>query len=152
MHTVRRARVYDRIELAEMCALLWPDAPVEEHAVEIDGKLATGMSGTLPMAIFVAEGEGAALGGFIEVGLRSHADGCDPLHPVGFIEGWFVREQYRGRGFGRELILAAEEWARKQRCREMASDALIDNADSLNAHAACGFEVVDRCVHFRKSL
>lgn len=34
----------------------------------------------------------------------------------------------------------------------MASDAPIDNEDSLLAHQALGFEVVDRCVHFRKPL
>jgi aminoglycoside 6'-N-acetyltransferase I len=32
----------------------------------------------------------------------------------------------------------------------MASDALIDNDGSQPAHEALGFEVVDRCVHFRK--
>jgi aminoglycoside 6'-N-acetyltransferase I len=34
----------------------------------------------------------------------------------------------------------------------MASDALIDNETSINAHTALGFKVVDRCVHFRKEL
>ncbi|HWG17323.1 MAG TPA: hypothetical protein VN678_05640 [Acidobacteriaceae bacterium] len=47
---------------------------------------------------------------------------------------------------------AAEEWARAHGAREMASDALIDNEPSELAHRALGFEVVDRCVHLRKSL
>jgi aminoglycoside 6'-N-acetyltransferase I len=34
----------------------------------------------------------------------------------------------------------------------MASDALIDNEPSIDAHEALGFEIVDRCVHFRKNL
>jgi aminoglycoside 6'-N-acetyltransferase I len=34
----------------------------------------------------------------------------------------------------------------------MASDALIDNRPSEDAHRALGFEVVDRCVHLRKDL
>ena len=46
---------------------------------------------------------------------------------------------------------AAEDWARARGCAEMASDALIDNSESEKAHAALGFEIVDRCVHFRKS-
>ena len=90
--------------------------------------------------------------GFLEVGLRSHADGCDTRQPVGFVEGWFVREEHRGQGVGRELMHAAEEWARAQGCLEMASDALIDNAGSEGAHTALGFEIVDRCIHFRKAL
>ena len=72
--------------------------------------------------------------------------------PVGFVEGWYVREPFRNRGVGRALMRAAEEWARRQGCIEMASDALIAEEGSHRAHQALGFEVVDRCVHFRKPL
>jgi len=34
----------------------------------------------------------------------------------------------------------------------MASDTWIDNEASQRAHEALAFEVVDRCVHFRKAL
>lgn len=132
--------------------MLWPESSFEEQLIEAGAVLSTGMSGTLPAVIFVSQDADGALNGFLEVGLRSHADGCDTTHPVGFIEGWFVREEARGRGVGRELMRAAEEWCRGQRCRELASDALIDNAGSQVAHQALGFEVVDRCVHFRKPL
>ena len=151
MVQVRRAREDDREQLGEMRLLLWPEGSLEEHLSELEDYFATGMSGTLPMAIYVAE-EDDALIGFLEVGLRSHADGCDPARPVGFVEGWFVREEYRGRSVGAHLMSAAEEWARNQRCREMASDALIGNTGSHAAHEALGFEVVDRCIHFRKTL
>jgi aminoglycoside 6'-N-acetyltransferase I len=36
--------------------------------------------------------------------------------------------------------------------RELASDTWLDNAGSQHAHEALGFEVVDRCVHYRKAL
>ena len=71
---------------------------------------------------------------------------------VGFIEGWFVYEASRQQGIGRALMRSAEEWARKQGCLEIASDTWIDHEDSQRAHQALGFEVVDRCVHFRKTL
>jgi len=148
---IRRVRREDREPLAAMLAALWPEGPLEEHRDELDALLATGLYGTLPGTIFVAEVEGELVG-FVEVGMRSHADGCDTSRPVGYIEGWFVRETFRNRGIGKKLVEAAEEWARAQRCREMASDALIDNQASLEAHAACGYEVVDRAVRFRKSL
>lgn len=135
-----------------MRVLLWPESSVEEQLGEADSLLATGMSGTLPAAIFVSQDTDGKLTGFLEVGLRSHADGCDTVRPVGFVEGWFVREEARGCGAGRELMQAAEEWCRKHRCSELASDALIDNQGSQVAHQALGFEVVDRCVHFRKTL
>jgi aminoglycoside 6'-N-acetyltransferase I len=152
MAGVRLARESDRNALAQMRALLWPDAGVEEHLWELDAILRNLMIGTLPMAILVSEDENGALIGFLEVGLRSHADGCDPARPVGFVEGWFVQEEFRNRGFGGELMRAAMDWARTQGCLEMASDALIDNKGSHRAHEALGFDVVDRCVHFRKAL
>jgi aminoglycoside 6'-N-acetyltransferase I len=34
----------------------------------------------------------------------------------------------------------------------MASDTWIDDETSIDAHQALGFEIVDRCVHFRKPL
>jgi len=46
--------------------------------------------------------------GFLEVGLRSHADGCNPSRPVGYIEGWYVTEDHRRCGVGRNLLAKAE--------------------------------------------
>jgi aminoglycoside 6'-N-acetyltransferase I len=153
---VRQAQLSDQHHLATMCALLWPDAPIEEHSRELDTTLRTGMYGTLPMAIFISQADDKAENqtptGFIEVGLRSHADGCDTALPVGFIEGWFVHEAFRNRGVGAALMRYAEDWARKQGCIEIASDTWLDDETSILTHQALGFEVVDRCVHFRKPL
>ena len=110
------------------------------------------MNGTLPGVVLVAIDGDERLAGFIEVGLRSHADGCDVARPVGFVEGWFVCEEMRGQGIGKQLMIAAEGWSRAHDCREIASDALVDNVVSQQVHSALGFEIVDRCVHFRKSL
>jgi aminoglycoside 6'-N-acetyltransferase I len=152
VYGTRPARPGDEDEIAEMCALLWPQGSREEHRREIEKLLHTGMCGTLPGTVLVAPDRNEQLAGFIEIGLRSHADGCDTARPVGFVEGWFVREGMRGRGIGNELMRAAEEWAREQKCVEIASDALLDNSASQSAHSALGFEIVDRCVHFRKAL
>ena len=127
---------------------LWPDTSFEDHLRELENVRAAG----LPAQTFVAVCEEGALVGFLDVGLRSHADGCNPARPVGFVEGWFVREAFRNQGIGRALMHAAEDWARAQGSVEMASDTWIDHEESQRAHAALGFEVVDRCVHFRKQL
>jgi aminoglycoside 6'-N-acetyltransferase I len=149
---VRQAQASDRIALAGMRASLWPEEPLEAHLKEIDDAFSALAASTLPSVTLVAlDGEGNPIG-FLEAGLRSHADGCDAARPVGYVEGWFVLEAFRGRGVGRQLMSAAEDWARDRGCREMASDALIDNEGSQRAHQALGFEVVDRCVHFRKLL
>jgi aminoglycoside 6'-N-acetyltransferase I len=150
--SIRHAQASDRDELARMCAQLWPEASVDEHRRELDRLLAARPTGLLPSTILVAEDGDGALQAFLEVGLRSHVDGCDPTRPTGYVEGWFVREGFRKTGIGRALMRAAEGWAREQGCTEMGSDALIDNLGSERAHIALGFEVVDRCVNFRKAL
>lgn len=162
---VRAATVADCDVIASMCASLWPDSSAQEHAKELLPVLRGEPRSTLPMTIFVAESatrdaslnsvnaaSETALVGFIEVGLRSHADGCDTAHAVGFIEGWYVLETWRRRGVGAQLAAAAERWARAQGCTEMASDTWLDSAASQHSHEALGYQVVDRCVHYRKRL
>jgi aminoglycoside 6'-N-acetyltransferase I len=135
-----------------MRAALWPESSLGEQHKEVESWFANGSAGTLPAAILVSHTPNQSLIGFLEVSLRSHADGCDPAHPVGYVEGWYVIPEARGRGVGAALMRAAEDWARTHGAREMASDALIDNHPSELAHRALGYEVVDRCVHLRKSI
>jgi aminoglycoside 6'-N-acetyltransferase I len=149
---IRPARPADTPALSVLCSALWPDSRLEEHAREMEALLAGQARTTLPLVCFVAEAPDGALVGFIEAGLRSHADGCDPAHPVGFLEGWYVSPEFRRHGIGGRLVAGAEDWARSQGCLEMASDTWIDHDLSQRAHEAVRYEVVDRCVHYRKAL
>src|SRR5690348_18316665 len=58
--------------------------------------------------VFVAERADGTLAGFVEVGARPYADGCD-TSPVGYIEAWYVDPDARRRGRGRALIARSEE-------------------------------------------
>jgi aminoglycoside 6'-N-acetyltransferase I len=151
---IRPAHLSDLDQLASLRAALWPESSAEQHAQELQlllgGKAALVLP--MPLTILVAEASDETLLGFLEVDLRSHADGCNPSQPVGYIEGWYVDEDHRHRGIGRKLLAQAEQWARNHGCVEMASDAVIDNEVSHRAHQAMGYEVVDRCVHYRKRL
>jgi aminoglycoside 6'-N-acetyltransferase I len=151
---VRIAQPSDLDQLACMCESLWPQSSAAEHSLE----LALILQGnatlvvTTAIAIFVAEANDGTLVGFLEVDLRSHADGCDPSQAVGYIEGWYVTDNYRQRGVGKQLLRAGEDWARNHKCVEIASDVQINNEISQHAHEALGYDVVDRCVHYRKKL
>jgi aminoglycoside 6'-N-acetyltransferase I len=134
-----------------MFLALWPDGTPADHAPHLRAILRGKPLSTLPLTIFVAERDSKLLG-FIEVGLRSHANGCNGRRAVGFLEGWFVSRGVRRSGVGKKLVAAAEQWCRAQGCHEIASDALSNNRTSIAAHRALGYEVDCRCVNFRKSL
>jgi aminoglycoside 6'-N-acetyltransferase I len=125
---------------------------VADHAAELTQILSGKPLGILPQAIFVAQSPEGTLIGFLEAGLRSYADGCDPTRPIGYIEGGFVAEPYRHQGIGAALLRAAEDWARAQGCTEMASDTQLDNVPSQRVHESLGFQVTERAILYRKPL
>ncbi len=101
--------------------------------------------------VFLAEREDGSVAGFVEVGARPYADGCD-TSPVGYIEAWYVDPDARRKGYGRALLAAAENWARSRGYREIASDAQLNNEISYEAHRRAGYTEVDRIIQFRKAL
>jgi aminoglycoside 6'-N-acetyltransferase I len=103
-------------------------------------------------AVFVYRREGGGgLGGFVEVSVRERVDGS--MEPrIAYIEGWYVDEDLRGKGVGRELIARCEKWARGQGLKEIASDAELWNEESIKAHRALGFKETFRLVHFLKRI
>ena len=139
------ATAQDAAEWLRMRKILWPDCPEEIHRVEIAEQ-----SGEYA-AVLVYRRANGKLGGFIELSIRERVDGSTSPQ-VGYIEGWFVDEDLRGRGIGRELAVAAENWTREQGLSEIASDAEIENEKSIRAHAALGFRETFRLVHFLKRI
>jgi len=152
---VRQPHAEDRGEWLRMRRALWPETSAEGHAEEIDafltGDLTGWMSGLHAVAVFVAARPTGGLCGFVEASVRPVVDGC-LTQPVGYIEGWFVDPDVRRSGVGKELVKAAEEWASRHGRREMASDAHLENAVSIAAHKALGFEDELPVVRFRKWL
>ena len=143
---IRRATYEDKPEWLRMRFGLWPEADFEILRAEQDKIL-----GDLMTPVFVLERPDGKLGGFIETGTRKYADGCE-TSPVGYIEGWFVDEDLRGQGIGVALVRTAEDWARSQGLKEMASDTWLENEVSIKAHLAMGYEEVERLIHFAKTL
>ncbi|MGO1073749.1 aminoglycoside 6'-N-acetyltransferase [Lysobacter sp. CA199] len=143
---VRAATRADLPAWARLRAQLWPEQELADLASELDDWFEDAR-----LAAFVAEA-GDSLCGFAEASLRRDYVNGTESSPVAFLEGWYVSPARRGEGIGRALVAAVEAWGREQGCRELASDALLDNIDSHRAHAACGFEETERVVYFRRAL
>ena len=126
---------------------LWDGVSEDEHKVEMMDIL----DHTDSQFVVIAESGDGRLIGFLEASIRPFVEDCQTDH-VGYLEGWFVEPEYRMSGIGRFLVRAAENWARKKGCTEMASDAEIGNEDSLKAHQKLGYDETSRLVHLRKEL
>lgn len=127
---------------------LWPDCPGDEHLAEMRSFLLDPGK----YAQFVAYDEDGRAAGFAEAALRTdYVNGTDSL-PVAFLEGIYVVPGQRREGWGRALVEAVTAWARASGCRELASDALLDNEASHRMHRALGFEETERVVFFRRAL
>jgi aminoglycoside 6'-N-acetyltransferase I len=124
-----------------MRARLWPDV----DPAELAGELAD-----LRETAFVADAQGALVG-FIEIGVRSYAEGGPPT-PSAYVEGLWVEPEHRRRGVARAMLEAAEQWARGEGFTYLGSDALLDNSVSHAWHKAAGFAEVERLVVFGKPL
>ncbi len=103
------------------------------------------------VAVLVVDRGSGRLAGFVEIGSRNYAEGCETT-PVAYLEGWYVDPDVRLTGLGASLIQAAETWALQHGFSEMASDTELGNDVSLQAHTALGFEEVERQICFRKRL
>jgi aminoglycoside 6'-N-acetyltransferase I len=88
--------------------------------------------------------------GFIELSVHDEAPGCFTTK-IGFIEGWYVKPEYRKLGVGKALVEVGERWAKNIGCKEMASDTTERYPISRIAHIALGYEEV-LPLHYRKLL
>jgi len=146
---VRPAEPGDAVAWLAMRAELWPGESPGELGEEVRGWLAE--RPRRDREVLLACSSGGRVLGFAELSVRSFAEGCRGDR-VGYLEGWYVAPDQRGRGVGRALVKAALEWARRAGCAEFASDTELENASSQAAHAALGFAEVGRLVLFRRKL
>jgi aminoglycoside 6'-N-acetyltransferase I len=142
---VRVMEAPDRLAWAELRTALWPEPSGEEHAHDIDDVLRSDRAWG-----FIAD-VGGTPAGFAELAIRDYANGCIS-RPVPFLEGIFVRQEFRRRGVGARLIAHVEAFVAARGFTEIGSDTEITNSASRAAHRGWGFVETERVVYFRKAL
>lgn len=143
---IQKAQAADLDRVVELAALLWPEHTKAELTEELGALIFDSKA-----ALFLAFLAGRAVG-FAQCQLRQdYVEGTDSS-PVGYLEGIYVREEYRGRGLARDLVQHCEEFARQQGCRQFASDCTLSNTQSLRFHLATGFREAGRIICFVKEL
>jgi len=143
--TTRRVTLEDKAEWLRMRKGIWPEAPDEYLNFDMDDILANDDY----LVIFACDGD--QLIGLTEAQIKESAEGCE-TSPVGYLEGWFVQNEYRGKRVVGIMTRAAENWIREKGCTEVASDTWLDNEPSIRAHVNLGYTEVERLVHYVKQL
>lgn len=112
------------------------DVPARLAAVEAEGG-----------ATMLAADEAGAVLGLVSV--TSHA----ALHaggPIAYVMALVVASAARGRGIGRGLLEAAEQWARKRGCERLSLTSAEHRAEAHLFYPRCGMPYTGR--RYSKSL
>lgn len=140
-----RATVKDWVALREA---LWPHGSAED----LQREASTLLDKEPAAAAFLVRDQAGTPVAFAEATLRvDYVNGCS-TSPVAFLEGIYVRADWRRRGVARLLCNAVETWARECGCSELASDTEIENEDSQSVHEALGFDESERVVCYHKRI
>jgi len=145
---IERCSSLDQPGWLDMRLALWADATADEHRAYMAISLA---QPERYLQLMMYDERRQPLG-FIEGSIRSDYVNGTESSPVGFVEGVYVAPASRRKGVARQLYDAIGDWARARGCRELASDALIDNELSQRAHRALGFRETERVVYFTRFL
>lgn len=143
---IRKASENDLRKIAELAVLMWGDNSVDELVNEFSEILSKDDA-----QIFLKCEDNMPVG-FAQCQLRyDYVEGTE-TSPVGYLEGIFIMEGYRNRGYAKELLNKCEMWAKDKGCKEFASDCEIGNDVSFQFHKAMNFTEANRIICFTKKL
>lgn len=143
---ISKATKIDVACVAEMAVMMWDSNSVEGLVREFETMLENE-----ECVIYIYRIDNMPVG-FAQCGLRhDYVEGTESS-PVGYLEGIFVREEYRKQGYARELLAECEKWAKEKGCSEFASDCELTNDVSLDFHMSMGFTEANRIICFTKRI
>lgn len=141
-----QSEMADKRSYVELAGILWPDAGMEELEAEFDRII----SNSDQAILFIRYAEKPVA--FIHCSIRRDYVEGSKGSPVAYIEGIFVRPDFREKGLGRMLVAGCASWAAAKGSRQIASDCELLNEGSIEFHKKVGFSEVNRKVCFIRSL
>ena len=143
---IKKATLNDSLELAKLAINIFENNTVEELKIEFYENL-----NNKNIIFFIKFVENNPIG-FAQCNIRHDYVEGTMTSPVGYLEGIYIKDEYRNKGFAKELILECEKWAKEKGCQEFASDCELTNISSLKFHLAIGFEETNRIICFKKNI
>lgn len=143
---VLKADMSNLDEFAELAVLMWNEHTVQELKNKFSKIISQGGG-----QLFLKYCQNEPVG-FAHCQIRhDYVEGTDS-RPVGYLEGIFVKEGCRRKGYAKQLLSECEKWAKENGCNEFASDCEINNDVSFDFHVALGFKEANRIICFTKRI
>lgn len=143
---IKKAEEKDIDIIANLAVLIWSNHSIEDLINEFSENFFKGK------CQFFLKYEKDIPVGFAQCQLRYDYVEGTKTSPVGYLEGIYVKEGFRHKGYARELLEECENWAKTNNCKEFASDCEIDNDSSFQFHKFMNFIEVNRIICFTKRL
>jgi aminoglycoside 6'-N-acetyltransferase I len=137
----------DSAEWVALALTLWP----YETEQDMRGLFLKRIPSKKDKTILCRDENGEAVA-FIDLSIHKEYVEGSWSSPVGYVEGIYVKPEFRKQGIARELLRLGEEWSRAHGCMEYGSDTELENVESQAFHLRVGFEEAHKIVHFIKKL
>ena len=143
---IEKAKSSDAAEVARLAICMWDSHTIAELTNDFESLISNEEN-----AVFLKYENGNPIG-FAQCSLRhDYVEGTESS-PVGYLEGIYIQEQFRSKGYAKELLAVCELWAKEHNCTEFASDCELMNGVSIQFHLGLGFTEANRIVCFSKKI
>lgn len=143
---IKKANINDVETIASLAILMWKQHTIQDLIDEFSNIISTGKA-----QFFLKYYKDIPIG-FAQCQLRYDYVEGTKSQPVGYLEGIFIKKEYRNKGYAKELLSECEKWAQKQGCSEFESDCELSNLTGFNFHINMGFIETNRIICFTKQL
>lgn len=133
-------------ELLVLSFELWPDQNYEDLKTTFFKILS---SEKFRVLLFQLNTEFIA---FLYLGIRTdYVEGSDSS-PTGYVEGIYVKPEFRRKGISKKMLQVGEQWIKEKGCTQIGSDTYLDNKVSYDFHTRVGFQESGRLIAFIKDI
>ncbi len=129
-------------QLTELALALWQNT--EKDLIKSDFVYTIGH---LDHRVLLAKSDKEYIG-FIHISIRSgFVEGADRT-PVGYVDGIYVKPDFRRKGVAKELYHAGLEWLKSKKCTQVGGDIGINNNLCPDFYIGMGFKEVNRRIFY----
>ena len=133
-------------QLTELASALWPNT--EKDLIKKDFVYTIGH---LSHRVLLAKLDEEYIG-FIHMSIRSgFVEGANTT-PVGYVEGIYVKPDFRRKGVAKELYHAGLKWLKSKKCTEIGADIDINNDLCPDFYTGMGFKEVNRIISYINNI